>query len=52
MDIVIVLQILNLEYNAASFPAWMLLQKYVYGIHTRWDVPSPEAAEVATALGL
>jgi len=48
----VVTQILNLEYNAASFRAWMFLQRTIYGIKSRWDVPSPKAAEVATALGL
>lgn len=46
------IQILNLEYNTASFPAWMFLQRFIYKIATRWDTPSPKAAEAATALGL
>ena len=45
-------KVLHLEYNTASYPMWIFLQQYVYGVKCAWDNPSPKAAELATTLGL
>jgi len=47
-----IVQILHLEYNVASLPAWLFLQQYVYKIRSRWDQPAPKAAELAATLAL
>ncbi|XP_065657685.1 uncharacterized protein LOC136082404 isoform X2 [Hydra vulgaris] len=47
------IQILNKEYNIASFPAWMFLQKYIYCFNCPdFDVSCPKASELASELNL
>ncbi|XP_065655003.1 uncharacterized protein LOC105849091 isoform X2 [Hydra vulgaris] len=47
------IQVLNKEYNIASFPAWMFLQKYIYCFNcTDFDVSCPKASELASELNL
>nr|XP_047146856.1 uncharacterized protein LOC124819367 isoform X3 [Hydra vulgaris] len=47
------IQVLNKEYNIASFPAWMFLQKYIYCFNCPdFDVSCPKASELASELNL
>jgi len=48
--LICVVQVLHLEYNTASYPLWLFVQRYIYGLTCSWDIPSPKAAELATTL--
>ncbi len=48
----LLLQILHKEYNTACQPAWLFIQKFIYGISTQWDTASPNACALASSLGL
>jgi len=43
---------LHLKYSAESENVWLFLQKYIYGISTRFDKKTSAIIEVKTTLGL